>query len=54
MKQTYIYSATKINDEAVMSELLIASYIDGSKFEEIFTSRALHVALNFTSLQKKF
>ena len=37
-----------------MYELLIASYIVGSKFVEIFTSRELWVALNFTSSNKKF
>ena len=54
MKQTYILLATKINDDATMYELLIASYVVGSKFEEIFTGRKLRVSLNFTSLHKKF
>ena len=54
MKQTYISLATKINDDALMYELLIASYVVGSKFKERFTSRKLRVALNFTSSHKKF
>ena len=34
MKQTYISLATKINDDATMYELLIASYVVSSKLQE--------------------
>ena len=54
MKQTYVSLATKINNRAKMYELQIASYLFGFKFEEIFTNRKLHVALNFTSSHNKF
>ena len=54
MKQTYVSLATKINNSATMYELQIATYLFGSKFEEIFTSRKLHGALNFTSSHNKF
>ena len=49
----YISVATKVNDYALMCELLIASQVVGSKFEEILTSRKLWVALSFTSSLKK-
>lgn len=54
MKQTYTSLATKIKNDVVMNELLIASYGFGSEFEKIFTSRAFCDALNFMSLYKKF
>ena len=54
MKQIYISLATKINDDVTVHELLIASEIVASKFEEIFTSRKLRVALQFRSSNKKF
>ena len=53
MKQMYISVATKINDYALMYELLIASQVVGSKFEEILTSRKLRIALSFTSSHEK-
>ena len=49
MKQTYVSLATKINNNATMYGLQVTSYLFGSKFEGIFTSRKLCVVLNFTS-----
>ena len=56
MKQTNtnISLATKINENAIIYELQIASYLFGSNFEEIITNRKLRVALNFTSSHKNF
>ena len=54
MQKVCTSSATKIKNDAAATELLIASYVVDSEFEEIFTSIELYDALNFTSLHKKF
>ena len=39
MKPTYTFLATKVKNNADMYKLLIASYVVGSKFEEMFMSK---------------
>ena len=44
-ENSHLNLKSKINDDAARYELLIARYVVGSKFEEIFTSRDLRPAL---------
>ena len=46
--------ASKINADVARYELLISRYIVDSKFEKIFTSRDLRVALNFRARIRNF